>query len=101
MVDLRPNSRSFWLFRGLRMSLVVGVICAAMHAWTVWARYDDDRLSWIKSQLTYECVARLSDEQMNARRNEFGNINVKTSATPTSHSSTWHPMSWRWSAMAR
>ncbi len=90
MVDLRPNSRSFWLFRGLRMSLVVGVICAAMHAWTVWARYDDDRLSWIKSQLTDECVARLSDEQMNARRNELGNINVKTSATPTSHSSTWH-----------
>jgi hypothetical protein len=65
-----------WLRRGLRLSLVVGIVAAAWHAWSVFKRYDDDRAEQFRSRLTYECAARQSEDELNRRMNGVGNINV-------------------------
>lgn len=67
-----------WFGRGVRLSLLVGLTAAGWHVWSVWKRYSDDQEQWFKSQLTYECAARLTEDQLRPYMNEFGNINVKT-----------------------
>jgi hypothetical protein len=69
--------KSSWFARGLRLSVLVGLAAAGWHAWTVWQRYNDDVDFWIREKLTYECAARLTEEQLRPYMNEFGNVNVK------------------------
>jgi hypothetical protein len=49
-----------WLGRGVRLAVLVDLLAAGWHAWTVFVRYQKDQISWIKSKLTYECAARTS-----------------------------------------
>jgi hypothetical protein len=73
---MRSLFTSPWLSRGLRLSLVVGLAAAGWHAWVVFKRYDDAQREEYLSRLTYKCVARQGDEELNQRMNEFGTINV-------------------------
>src|SRR5262249_18365402 len=56
---------------------ILGLVAAGFHAWSVWKRYNDDREAWFKRKLTYECAARLSDNELKPFMNEYGNINVR------------------------
>jgi hypothetical protein len=43
-----------------------------------WGQLNDaDRDKTLQMRLTYECVARHSDEELGKRLNEYGNINVR------------------------
>lgn len=75
---MRRIFTSPWFSRGMRLSVVVGFIAAGWYAWTVWELYSDDLDRSIKSELTYECAARMGEDELAPYTNEFGNINVKT-----------------------
>lgn len=66
-----------WFARGLRLSLVVGVLSAAWYSWTVFSQYAADRDEWLKMRFVHECAARVSDGDLKKHMNSFGNINVK------------------------
>jgi len=68
---------SRWMKRGLRLSVVVGLAGAALHAWTVWDRFRDAYDRSIKNEVTYRCAARLDEATLKPYMNEMGNINVK------------------------
>lgn len=74
---MAPGFYRLWFRRGLRVALVIGVIAAGWHSWTVLDRYLDDQNALAKSELTYRCAARLSEDVLASRMNEFGNINVR------------------------
>lgn len=66
-----------WFLRGLRFAPVVGLVAAGWHSRDVLNRYQTDATSQLSMGLTYECAARQSDEQLAARQNPLGNINVR------------------------
>lgn len=66
-----------WLMRGLRLSILIGLIASAWHAWGVYSRYLEDVERWAQVLRAYECAAGKSDEFLTSRPNEFGNINVR------------------------
>ncbi len=76
-VPMRSVIGSRWMKRGLRLSIVVGFAAAALNAWTVWDRYRVAYDRSIKSELTYQCAARLSEQTLKPYMNEMGNINVR------------------------
>lgn len=69
--------RSPWFWRGLRLSVPIGLLAAGWHAWGVFDRYSDDLDRSIKSELTYKCAARLREDMLKPYMNEYGNINVR------------------------
>lgn len=70
-----------WFWRGMRLSVVVGLVAAGWHAWSVWERYRSDVDSSVRREITYRCAARQSEETLKPRMNEMGNINVNKLCT--------------------
>ncbi|MBB6465583.1 hypothetical protein HNQ96_001441 [Aminobacter lissarensis] len=66
-----------WLFRGLRLAVLVGITAAGWHAWTVFSHHIDGNREMGLMQIGYECAARQSDEFLSTRQNEMGNINIR------------------------
>lgn len=69
---------SLWIARGLRLSIVVGILTAAWHSWGVFSRYQEEELRWFKIREIYECAARLKDDDLKAMsQSAFHTINMK------------------------
>lgn len=67
-----------WVFRGARLSLLVGSLSGGVQAWDNFSSYQADLKRVLASQIGYECAARLSDSLLVENQNDFGNINIKT-----------------------
>lgn len=66
-----------WFARGVRLSLVFGIVAAAWESWDIFSHYNAERQSWVETRLLYECAARLDDEVIEKQMSEFGTFNVK------------------------
>lgn len=66
-----------WGLRGVRLSLLVGLLCSVFQVWNDFSLYRADVDRVVKSELGYECAARLTDDVLKHNQNEFGNINVR------------------------
>lgn len=106
-----------WLGRGLRLAPVVGIVAGGWHPWAVFDRYTAAQASWLDTELMYRCAARLSEDVLTSRVNEFGTINVKglcsgdkdayvalheleaVRAGTMEFKTPWDPFDWRGSAI--
>jgi hypothetical protein len=75
--DRQPPTFQSWFRRGLRLSLIVGIVSAAWHSWAVFSHYAADRDKGLEMRFVYGCAARVSDDDLNKHVNSFGNVNAK------------------------
>ena len=67
-----------WAFRGLRLALFVGVLFAGHDAITRYLTWSEMEARNLESMRGYSCAALLSDQDLIAKQNEFGTINVRS-----------------------
>lgn len=66
-----------WFGRGMRLSVVVGLVAAGWHAWTVFQRYNADATGWAETRFAYECAARLPTETLWPDSTDTANKNIR------------------------
>lgn len=67
-----------WAFRGLRLALFMGVLFAGYDAITRYLTWTEMEARNLESMRGYSCAALLSDQDLIAKQNEFGTINVRS-----------------------